>query len=115
MLRWEFWIIRERQVIKKFLHECLPCKGFKQKKREHIEVPLPEDRLNATKPFDITGIDFAGPLYVRKYQLVGKPYIVLFTCGITKAFAYVNSEVCCTSRITTSHIFGQCYNIPCGQ
>ncbi|GBO42257.1 hypothetical protein AVEN_74606-1 [Araneus ventricosus] len=84
-LQSEFWIIRGRQEFKKILRECLPCKVFKQKKSQLIEALLPADRVNATKPFHVTGIDLAGPLYARKYQSVGKAYIALFTSVITKA------------------------------
>jgi hypothetical protein len=50
-----------------------------------LEAPLPSDRVLPTNPFAVTGIDFAGPLYVRSSNVVKKAYIVLFTCVTTRA------------------------------
>lgn len=95
-LRTEFWILRARQVIKKVLHTCLPCKLQKQHRGEQIEAPLPSDRVQPAKPFVITGIDFAGPLYVKVGREMQKAYIALFTCASTRA---VHLELC--SKMTT--------------
>ncbi|XP_023705567.1 uncharacterized protein LOC111863452 [Cryptotermes secundus] len=84
-LRDEFWILRARQTIKKALHHCLPCKISKNTRGQEIEAPLPADRLKPTKPFTVTGVDFAGPLYVKVGSLTQKAYIVLFTCATTRA------------------------------
>ncbi|GFY56706.1 hypothetical protein TNIN_27181 [Trichonephila inaurata madagascariensis] len=44
-LRSTFWILRERQAIKKVLHKCLPCEIFKLKCGKQIEAPLPSKRV----------------------------------------------------------------------
>ncbi|XP_043502766.1 uncharacterized protein LOC122524517 [Polistes fuscatus] len=50
---------------------------------------LPEYRLSITKPFDISGIDFAGPITVRPYRGRGKirvkSYVAVMVCMATKA------------------------------
>ncbi|XP_023711286.1 uncharacterized protein LOC111866509 [Cryptotermes secundus] len=83
-LRDEFWILRARQTIKKALRHCLPCKIAKNTRGQESEGPLPADRLKPTKPFTVTGVDFAGPLYLKVGSLTQKAYIVLFTCATTR-------------------------------
>ena len=51
-------------------------------------APLPAERVNVTKPFEISGIDFAGPLYAKEASAgtnSSKAYIVLFTWATTRA------------------------------
>jgi hypothetical protein len=71
-LRDEFWILRARQTIKKVLHRCLPCKIAKNPRGQEIEAPLPAELLKPTKPFAVTGDDFAGPVYVKVGSVVQK-------------------------------------------
>jgi hypothetical protein len=61
-LREEFWILRARQAIKKVLYTCLPCKIAKNPIGQECEAPMLADRVTASKPFQVTGIDFAGPI-----------------------------------------------------
>ncbi|GBL99065.1 hypothetical protein AVEN_227563-1 [Araneus ventricosus] len=42
-------------------------------------LPLPGDRVQDTSVFQITGIDYAGPILLREYQ---KAWICLFTCAV---------------------------------
>jgi len=45
----------------------------------------------ALNPFVVTGIDFAGPLYIKVGSNMRQGYIALFTCANTRA---VHLEVC---------------------
>ena len=49
--------------------------------------PLPEFRVQESRPFQTTGVDFAGPLYVRTSDQTGtaKTWMVLYTCYSTRA------------------------------
>ncbi|GFQ86456.1 uncharacterized protein TNCT_386531 [Trichonephila clavata] len=44
-------------------------------------APLPNDRIEKSQPFEITGMDFAGPLYLKDGS---KVYVSLFTCAVTR-------------------------------
>ena len=90
-LRTEFWIVRGQQTIKKVLHKCLPCKILGNPRGQQIEAPLTADRMRPSRPFAVTGVDFAGPLYVKVGRETQKPYIALFTCATTRA---VHLELC---------------------
>ena len=81
-LRTSYWILRARRAIKKVIHRCLPCKIANNIVGQEIEAPLPADRVTSHKPFAVSGIDFAGPLYSKAAK---KCYMVLFTCATTRA------------------------------
>jgi len=57
---------------------------------------MPADRITASRPFQVTGIDFAGPLYFKGNPPLRKCYIALFTCATMRA---VHLELC--SVLTT--------------
>jgi len=87
----EFWIVIGRQSIKRVLHKCLPCKIANNPRGQQIEAPLPADRLRPSRPFAVTGIEFAGPLYAKVGRETQRAYIALFTCATTRA---VHLEIC---------------------
>jgi len=95
-LREEFWILRARQAIKMILHTCLPSKITRNHFGQEREPPMPADRISASRPFQVTGIDFAGPLYVKGKPPLRKSYIALFSCATVRA---VHLELC--SDLTT--------------
>jgi hypothetical protein len=78
-------------MIKKVLHTCLVWKIRKNPRGQQTETPLPSDRVNPLKPFAVTAIDFAGPLYIKAERIMHKAYITLFTCATTRA---VQPEIC---------------------
>jgi hypothetical protein len=56
-----------------------------------IEAPLPMDRETPLRLFAVTGIDYAGPLFVKVGGTLKNSYIALFTCATTRA---VHLELC---------------------
>ena len=47
---------------------------------------LPLERTEGSTPFEIVGVDFAGPIKYRKSSRIeGKGYLVLYTCSLTRA------------------------------
>jgi hypothetical protein len=99
-LREEFWILLARQAIKKVLHKCLPCKMAENSRGQQIEATLSADRVQPQKPFAVTGIDFAGPLYIKVGSNMRQGYIALFTCATTRA---THLELC--TDMTTEKFF----------
>ena len=47
--------------------------------------PLTVTRTQASRPFQVTGVDFTGALYVRSTEGEKKVYVCLFTCAVTRA------------------------------
>nr|GBM70276.1 hypothetical protein AVEN_62568-1 [Araneus ventricosus] len=79
--RAKFWILRARRFIKSILYGCRFCKKFNAYPGTEISAPLPPDRVEKSQPFEVSGIDFAGPLILRDGS---KVYIALFTCAVTR-------------------------------
>ena len=84
-LRNSYWIIGARRLAKSVKRECVSCQ--RQDSRPCCEPagPLPRSRVTeSSAPFNVTGIDFAGPVFAvdRPGQ---KFYICLFTCATTRA------------------------------
>ena len=85
-----------RQAIKKSLHTFLPCKIAKTPFGQEREAPMLTYIDTAFSPFQVTGIDFHGPLSAKGKPLGLKCYISLFTCATVRA---VHLEIC--SDLTT--------------
>jgi len=88
----EFRILQARQTIKKVLYKCLPCKIAKNPFGQEREAPMSPDRVTVSKPFQVTGIDFAGPLYVKGTSILNQRYIALFTATIRAVHLKVYSD-----------------------
>eukprot|EP00794_Sanderia_malayensis_P017243 gene17243-biopygen14837 len=86
-LRSRFWVPQGRQQVKKVIGKCHTCKRLEGKLFQSPPVAeLPGFRVNEDRPFANTGIDFAGPLYVKGEKgEIKKVYIALFTCCVTRA------------------------------
>ena len=80
-LRSRFWITKGRQFVKKILKQCFRCRFMDCKPfNDPPTAALPDFRVTEAPPFSTTGIDFAGPLFVKtKGGEMVKSYIVLFT------------------------------------
>jgi len=61
-IRTEFRIVRGIQSIKNVLHKRLPYKILNNPRGQQIEAPLISDLVRPSRPFAVTGVEFAGPL-----------------------------------------------------
>jgi hypothetical protein len=84
-LRSKVWILRGRQAVRKTIKTCLKCRKWIAKPAATIEGALPPERMQEAYPFSTTGIDFAGPIWVKNGRKKEKGYICLFTCAATRA------------------------------
>ncbi|KAJ8970521.1 hypothetical protein NQ317_007515 [Molorchus minor] len=64
-MREKYWVLRGRRDIRSVLQRCVTCKRFDVKPFAIASSPLPADRVRDEVPFEITGVDFAGPLYLK--------------------------------------------------
>ena len=78
--------------MKCIVRACLICRKFEGPSYSPPEPPdLPAFHVSLDPPFTHTGLDFAGPLYVRNDSVTHsqgegiKAYICLFTCASTRA------------------------------
>ena len=85
-VREKFWVLQIRPLVKRILHSCIVCRKLKGKAASEPFAQLPKDRLIGKRPFKMTGVDFAGPLYVvNESKEKSKVYILLLTCALTRA------------------------------
>ena len=83
LLRSRYWIIRGRQYMRKVLNECRICRQYGSKSFSGPPSPsLPDFHVKASPPFTTTGVDYAGPLYLKRGN---KVWICLFTCCVMRA------------------------------
>jgi hypothetical protein len=67
-LRRTCWIIRGRQVVKKVLFACVTCNRAQRKPYDQLTGLLPLSRCTFSSPFNTTGLDLAGPFFVREHK-----------------------------------------------
>ncbi|XP_026482727.1 uncharacterized protein LOC113390953 [Ctenocephalides felis] len=88
-IRLKYWPIDGRNTVKCIIHKCVKCARFRATCAEQLMGILPKDRVTAYRPFQIVGVDFAGPVLLRASRLRKVPrikaYISLFVCMATKA------------------------------
>jgi len=87
-IRSRYWIIRGRQFVRQIIHKCVICRKLEGTPYAlPPPPPLPDFRVTEQPPFMYTGVDFAGPLYVKTQGLVEmkKVWLSLFTCCVTRA------------------------------
>ena len=65
-VREQYWIVKGHVVVKKVTQKCVICRRYDGKPfPSPIVQDLPAEQVSDAPPFSTTGIDFAGPLYVR--------------------------------------------------
>ena len=86
-VRQHYWIPRLRQMTKGVIHRCNGCKRFHAIVFARPKMGnLPTDRTVGIRPFQVIGLDFAGPFtYLTGQKTERKAYILLYTCSLTRA------------------------------
>nr|XP_033947601.1 uncharacterized protein LOC117452900 [Pseudochaenichthys georgianus] len=85
-LRQRFWIPAANSAVRKILSRCVTCKRLQAKSHGQKMADLPSDRLLPNKPpFTNVGVDYFGPIEVKRGRSIVKRYGVLFTCMTTRA------------------------------
>ena len=83
-LRSRFWVVRGRYFVRQLLYRCVTCKKIEGRPYRPPPPPLlPSFRVNPERAFLYTGLDYAGPLYMKDTDV--KVWICLFTCCSTRA------------------------------
>ena len=90
--RKEYWIPHGRSQVKKVLKHCRICRRTEGNPFKMPRMPpWPKERVNEALPFEYTGLDYFGPLYVKQrpdtsHQTVEKKvWVCLFTCLVVRA------------------------------
>ena len=78
----QFWIVHAKKAVQRIIKKCTICIRFNRQPVTVPVAPLPENRVKNAKVFENTGIDLAGPLYLKSNE---KEWVVIFTCGVIRA------------------------------
>lgn len=88
VLRQRYWILNGRNAIRARLRKCVRCFKVNPSETKLFMGDLPSYRVTQAYPFERVGVDFAGPIYVRKGHprkpVYCKAYVALFVCMVTK-------------------------------
>ncbi|XP_045540617.1 uncharacterized protein LOC106708519 [Papilio machaon] len=88
-LRSMYWIINAKPIVRIYVRKCVTCVRHAAQVSQQMMGQLPEARVTAQKPFQSSGVDYAGPINLRANKGRGyhaiKGYICLFICMATRA------------------------------
>jgi len=85
-LRQIYWIPRATAIIKTIISKCVTCRRYHGHPLTQKMAELPEDRVTADKPpFSNIGMDYFGPIEVKRGRSLVKRYGVIFTCSTSRA------------------------------
>lgn len=84
-----YWIFRGKNLVRKWIEDCLYCKRKTPKPLNQVEGPLPYFRIpdEQAYPFKTTMIDCAGPIntVIGRGRSRQKRYILIFICTQVRA------------------------------
>ncbi|XP_065082353.1 uncharacterized protein LOC135704779 [Ochlerotatus camptorhynchus] len=95
-MREKFWPTNGRRLIRSIIRACFRCARASPVPATQQLGQLPVHRISPSRPFSVTGVDFAGPLYLKpnhKRAPATKAYICIFVCFCTKA-VHIELETC---------------------
>ncbi|XP_029170330.1 uncharacterized protein LOC114940017 [Nylanderia fulva] len=88
-LRREYWVPRGRSLVKKHISRCVRCTRWRAAIPQPLMGDLPGPRVTPSRPFLHTGVDYAGPVWLRTSKGRGhkatKGFIVVFVCLASRA------------------------------
>lgn len=90
-IRQKYWIPQLRDELRKYTRTCIECVRHSKELQCQLMGDLPADRVRPGRAFRTTGVDYAGPFYIKYIDRDGnlikkvKAWVVLFVCTRTKA------------------------------
>ena len=85
-LRQRYWIIHGNALTRRVLKSCVFCRRQFGAPLKQKMADLPLDRITpAEPPFTNTGVDYFGPILVKRGRCQVKRYGALFTCLVSRA------------------------------
>lgn len=89
ILRQRYWILSARRIVRQRFHKCNDCFRAKPTNTFPAMADLPDCRVEPSKCFTHTGVDYAGPFYITLVRKRGvksqKAWLCIFVCLVTKA------------------------------
>ena len=82
LFRTKYWLFQGRVVMKRVLSGCPVCRRYQGRPFSQDIAELPRSRIEASRAFQTTGIDFFGPLASNTLK---KAYGCIFSCAASRA------------------------------
>ena len=80
-IRNKYWILKGQRTVRNIISKCIRCKKLTARPCSQLMAPLPDARIDIDEtPFSAVGIDYFGPLVVKRGRSLEKRYCCLFTC-----------------------------------
>lgn len=109
-LRRKYWILHSRRSVKHVISKCYRCRRLSAKATITEICGLPDDRVKNAEPFEVTGVDLAGPILLKTGK---KIWMVLFTCAVYRAvYLDIISSLSTRAFIQSMERFIQKYRRP---
>ena len=116
MIRQQYWMPKCRQTVKSILSHCVVCKRVQGGRFGYPgPPPLPQERVQLTRPFAQIGVDYSGPITLTRTEsgVPHKYYIVVFTCTATRlVHLELASDMSTASFINLFRRFCATYSFP---
>lgn len=89
-IRTQYWIIDTQRMVRNQIHKCVTCHRYSKKMQTQLMGTLPDQRINMSRAFLHSGVNYAGPVQVLTRKKPGKRevtkgYVAVFVCLCTKA------------------------------
>ena len=85
-LRQKYWILCAATAARSIIAKCVICRRHRAKTGDQKMADLPIDRVTPDEaPFNRTGVDYFGPIEVKRGRVTVKRYGAIFTCMTTRA------------------------------
>ncbi|GFX83972.1 integrase catalytic domain-containing protein [Trichonephila clavipes] len=79
-IRNNFWIPSARNVVRKILRTCIPCRKASAKGSQQLMADLPAVRVTACRVFSQVGIDYCGPFQLKTFSGKCKQIRKVYVC-----------------------------------
>jgi hypothetical protein len=88
-IRQQYWPLGGKGVVKQVIRRCIQCKKTNPPICHQQMGDLPATRVQPSRPFINTGVDYAGPIIIKegrgRGKRLAKSYVAVFVCFSTKA------------------------------
>lgn len=85
-LRRKYWITSGNSACRKIISDCVVCRRHRGQPSEQKMAHVPKERISPDlPPFTNVGVDYFGPIDVKRGRAMVKRYGVIFTCMASRA------------------------------
>ena len=86
-MRQRYWLLNARTTIRQITRKCVRCFRTNPTNSSQLMGNLPASRVVPSPPFAITGVDYAGPFFIKQglRRPLLKAYVSVYVCMTTKA------------------------------